>query len=617
MSIIFKIKNSNGYEIKTIKEDNYTDLVQRAVAVSKTFSSEAYLSEATVWGRERLEGDTFHRYNLISFKHDKEFVKDVIRKVNNAIEGYIASLKNILSKSLTEEYAVGWYHFKDHSSFAIPEVKLPVLKDVPGEPKITDEAYKIMTTTVWYELERAQRDRIPPEPTIYDDAYNIEIDFVERLFSFFKRKKFETLPDKFQQEHAKWQKLKDECGEFQQQRFKKDHDNWIKLKEEIEKENGKINCQYQEDLKAWEQNKLSFTKQQQENNLSVDKYSKAIEEKQPEAIIFWFTKVLEKIDYNVQYSKQFRLEYDPTVKILVIDFYIPSPDEIPKIKLVKVNQTQEKIIEVPLKDKEREILYDDIIYQIILLTLHKLFKHDNYDVLDGIVLNGWVNSVDKATGKIIKACIVTLQASKNEFTQIDLSKVDPKSCFHALRGIGSSKLLGLSAVAPIISISRDDKRFVPSQDVVGGIDESSNLAMMDWEDFEHLIRELFEKEFKSSGGEVKITRASRDGGVDAVAFDPDPIRGGKIVIQAKRYTNVVGVSAVRDLYGTILNEGATKGILVTTSNYGTDAYEFAKGKPITLLNGNHLLHLLGKHGYKARIDIVEAKKIIKERDDGE
>ena len=82
---------------------------------------------------------------------------------------------------------------------------------------------------------------------------------------------------------------------------------------------------------------------------------------------------------------------------------------------------------------------------------------------------------------------------------------------------------------------------------------------MDWEDFEHLIRELFEKEFSVNGGEVKVTQASRDGGVDAVAFDPDPIRGGKIVIQAKRYTNTVGVSAVRDLYGTVLNEGATKG----------------------------------------------------------
>ena len=57
-------------------------------------------------------------------------------------------------------------------------------------------------------------------------------------------------------------------------------------------------------------------------------------------------------------------------------------------------------------------------------------------------------------------------------------------------------------------------------------------------------------------------------------------RGGKIVIQAKRYTNTVGVDSVRDLYGTVLNEGAIKGILITTSQYGPDAYEFARDKPL-------------------------------------
>ena len=94
---------------------------------------------------------------------------------------------------------------------------------------------------------------------------------------------------------------------------------------------------------------------------------------------------------------------------------------------------------------------------------------------------------------------------------------------------------------------------------------------------------------------------------DAIAFDPDPIRGGKIVIQAKRYTNTVGVAAVRDLYGTVLNEGATKGILVTTSDYGRDSYAFAAEKPLTLLNGSNLLAMLEKHGHKARIDILEAR----------
>ena len=162
---------------------------------------------------------------------------------------------------------------------------------------------------------------------------------------------------------------------------------------------------------------------------------------------------------------------------------------------------------------------------------------------------------------------------------------------------------------PILTINKEDRRFVEGYAVADSLDDRTNLAAMDWLDFENLIRELFGKEFSKNGGEVKITQASRDGGVDAVAFDPDPIRGGKIVIQAKRYTNVVGVSAVRDLYGTVHNEGATKGILVTTSTYGPDAYEFAKDKPLTLLSGGELLSLLAAHGHRAKIDLKEAKAL--------
>jgi restriction system protein len=163
-----------------------------------------------------------------------------------------------------------------------------------------------------------------------------------------------------------------------------------------------------------------------------------------------------------------------------------------------------------------------------------------------------------------------------------------------------------------LQLNKEDKRFIPAYNVAEELDSSSNLAAMDWEDFEHLIRQLFEEEFSTEGGEVKITQASRDGGVDAVVFDPDPIRGGKIVIQAKRYTNTVSVSAVRDLFGTVHNEGANKGILVTTADYGPDAYEFAKGKPITLISGSELLYLLMKHGHKARIDLREARLLATE-----
>jgi restriction system protein len=136
-----------------------------------------------------------------------------------------------------------------------------------------------------------------------------------------------------------------------------------------------------------------------------------------------------------------------------------------------------------------------------------------------------------------------------------------------------------------------------------------NLATLPWEEFEHLVRQLFEEEFRKGDAEVQVTRASSDGGVDAVILDPDPLHGGKIVIQAKRYANTVGLSAVRDLYGTVINEGANRGILVSTADYGPDAYEFVKGKPLTLLSGANLLQLLADHGHKARIDLKEAKTL--------
>ena len=62
-----------------------------------------------------------------------------------------------------------------------------------------------------------------------------------------------------------------------------------------------------------------------------------------------------------------------------------------------------------------------------------------------------------------------------------------------------------------------------------------------------------------------------------------------------------------------MNEGAIKGILVSTADYGPDAYNFAKDKPLTLMTGANLLFLLQKHGHKAKIDLKEAKKILSEQ----
>ena len=477
-------------------------------------------------------------------------------------------IRNLLLSSLNKKHKIDWWRLKDKKKF--DEVK-------PSEP-------------------------VKPFPRDYSPPPNKS----EVRFTFF---------DKFSKK-SRNQKIMDANVKYRSQ-----IDSWEKEKKKIDEENiekerkHKLNiAKWNERVKKWEKRKEKFYADQKINNDNIEKSKEQYLKKEPKAILEYNRTVLSGSNLPLYFPKEFELEYSAETKILVVEYSLPAPEIVPKLKEVSYIASRDEFKKSYLPDAQIEKNYDKLIYKTILRVLYEIFDADAAEEIDAVSLNGWVRAVNISTGKIQNSCIVSIQVKKSEFTNVDLRNVDPKACFKSLKGVGSSKLVGIVPIQPILQISKEDKRFVMSHEIVKNIDDATNIAAIDWQDFEHLIRELFEKEFTANGGEVKVTQASRDGGVDAIAFDPDPLRGGKIVIQAKRYTNTVGVSAVRDLYGTILNEGATKGILVTTSDYGPDAYEFARGKPITLLNGSHLLHLLAKHGHKAKIDLVDAKKINSERD---
>lgn len=396
-------------------------------------------------------------------------------------------------------------------------------------------------------------------------------------------------------------------------RFSSAHAAWEKAVSERDLRTQERDADYRRALQKWEREKDDFEQAREAHNAAIEGRRRLYLEKDPGAIADYCDLVLSRSEYPDFFPQDYELDYSAANGILVVDYRLPAPDAIPRVKEVRYVQSRSELVDVAVSEAEANKRYDSLIYQIALRTLHELYEADAAGALKAIVFNGWVRSIDKSTGHEVDACIVSVQADMAAIQGLDLAHVDPKACFRALKGIGSSKLHSLAPVAPILKIDRTDHRFVQAREVISELDAGLNLATMDWEDFEHLVRELFEAEFASAGGEVKVTQASRDGGVDAVAFDPDPIRGGKIVIQAKRYANTVGVAAVRDLYGTVVNEGATKGILVTTSDYGPDAYDFAQGKPITLLSGSNLLHLMEKHGHRARIDLAEARAILSEK----
>lgn len=297
--------------------------------------------------------------------------------------------------------------------------------------------------------------------------------------------------------------------------------------------------------------------------------------------------------------------YDTESKILLVNFDLPDVERI-SFFADRLNT------KVAAKSKCAE-LKDKMFYGIALAVLHDLAVLVQRRPVEGIVLNCEVSFIDKATGHERTEIVASVFGSVQELLSLNIVNLDPKTAFSALKGISVGPTAGYAPVPPIMSFSPHDGRVVEGRQVIDGLQQDENIASMRWEDFEHLIRELFEKEFSAKGMEVKVTRASRDSGVDAIAFDPDPVSGGKLVIQAKRYTRTVDVSAVRDLFGTVQSEGANKGILVTTSKYGPDSHAFARGKPLTLLDGNNLLALLQKHGYRFSIDLEVARKELKEK----
>jgi len=309
-------------------------------------------------------------------------------------------------------------------------------------------------------------------------------------------------------------------------------------------------------------------------------------------------------------QKAFRAFAEPTAKVLLVEIQFPDFAGH-EFQIGRKNNGDGKYASAAQKKKiVRQSLCSLVIRAGYLAS--KVLEKTSYKTIAINVSQDWF---DPATGAPRTGIICSLQAQVSEFTALQLDRVDPEACFRHLKGIAVPSFDSISPVRPIFVMNKNDDRFIATKDLDSVLAPEANLAAMPWEDFEQLVAQLFEWEFVKEGVEVRVTRVSRDRGVDAVLFDPDPLRGGKYVLQAKRYTKPVDVAAVRDLFGTVVNEGANRGILITTSSYGPDSYAFAKDKPISLVDGPNLLVMLRRHGKKFRIDLEEARRLNHESGD--
>ncbi|TDU75543.1 restriction endonuclease [Streptomyces sp. KS 21] len=296
--------------------------------------------------------------------------------------------------------------------------------------------------------------------------------------------------------------------------------------------------------------------------------------------------------------RQVAAAYDPAARQLVLDWELPGYEVVPEARSVQYLPSTDQDRVKPRPVTERRALYRDLLAQCMLLVVRELYAADEFGVLDSVVVNGFVDCHDPATGQAARFVLSTVPAARSAFAGLRLEQVSAVDCLvSGLGGLLSTRPDQLTAVRPGRRPDEVGGGVVSHGGQSGHGDDEPDLFAMDPIAFENLVAELF----RAMGMEAVTTQRSGDGGVDVEALDPAPIRGGRIVVQVKRYRNTVPPTAVRDLYGTVQDKGANKGVLVTTASFGPGSYTFANGKPLELVPGPDLVELLHQYGLRGRL----------------
>ncbi|MFD9970542.1 restriction endonuclease [Streptomyces sp. NPDC059011] len=348
---------------------------------------------------------------------------------------------------------------------------------------------------------------------------------------------------------------------------------------------------YQREYQQWADAQLAEVRA---HNVGIVAVTDGVRRREPDSVVEYFSAALyASRAWPEGFPRQVAAAYDPAARQLVLNWELPTYSIVPEVKAVRYMSGVDQDKETPRPVGQRRALYREVLAQCMLLVLHELFAADELGALESVALNGFVDGHDPTTGRPGHIFLATVMASHSSFRDLHLAQVDAGSCLaDALRGQLSARPDQLTPVRP----SRRPQD-VGNRVVAHGSDEEPDLYDMDPIDFENLVAELF----RAMGMQAVTTQRSNDGGVDVDALDPTPIRGGKIVVQVKRYRNTVPPTAVRDLYGTVQDAGANKGVLVTTSGFGPGSHTFANGKPLELISGTELIDLLHRHGLRGRL----------------
>ena len=167
---------------------------------------------------------------------------------------------------------------------------------------------------------------------------------------------------------------------------------------------------------------------------------------------------------------------------------------------------------------------------------------------------------------------------------------------------------------PIDPITAEDQMEISHQELQDKLSKEilDSMKGLEPDGFERLVVKLLEK---MGYGDGRAVGQSGDGGIDGI-LTQDTLGLEKVYIQAKKWGDAqVGSPVVNQFSGALLTQGASKGVLITTSTFSGAARQSAQKvhqgiHSIRLIDGQELAALMIRHGVGVVTEITyEVKKL--------
>lgn len=471
-----EIRHQN--QIAKQAERNFKQAERERIANQKVADRERLIQEKNRLREQTTLEKTRQKEEALRFKEEQK--QEALRYINdqkqegvdrdNEAKAEIEILKNTLSYPLNINDTIDWSKLKDTTKFEESPPKLELPPSPENRPIPTAPTPEIVPS------KPAPVVR-PNPPEKNAEKYQPVFGFMDKLIASLKARKIAEAKALFQQDHATWVA---ECTNIEvhaaseEKRWedrKKNiesknatlHSDWERAVEKTKTENNdriswweknceQIHSKHGDAMKEWEQRKEKFYKDQKEINAIIDQKRENYMSREQEAVADYCDAVLSNSIYPDYFPKEWDMNYNADTRTLVVEYALPAPEVLPTLKEVQYVQSKDDYKETHLSEKEREAIYDSLLYQIALRTIHELFESDTADALDAVAFSGIVTALEKSTGHDVTACVLSVLARKEPFMQINLAGIDPKVCFKSLKGVAASRLTGLTPISPVMML---------------------------------------------------------------------------------------------------------------------------------------------------------------------